>query len=79
MVAEKRDPIIDQICFRRIFQTVRNLQKRTTGMSSEGPKMGGGRYGRPEMAGKWRNPTTHPGGCHRVRRLDPGASGGGWP
>ena len=45
MVVEKLDPTIGQICFRRIFQTVRNLRKRTTGMSSEGPKMGGGRYG----------------------------------
>ena len=45
VVAEKLDPTVGQICFRRIFQTVRNLKKRTTGMSSEGPKMGGGRYG----------------------------------
>ena len=45
MVAEKLDPIVGQICFRRIFQTVRNLRKGTTGMSSKGPKMGGGRYG----------------------------------
>ena len=41
VVAGKLDPIVDQICFRRIFQTVRNLQKRTTGMSSEGPQMVG--------------------------------------
>ena len=41
MVAEKLDPTVDQICFRRIFQTVRNLKKGTTGMSSEGPKIGG--------------------------------------
>ena len=45
MVAEKLDPTVGQICFRRIFQTVRNLLKGTAGMSSEGPKMGGGRYG----------------------------------
>ena len=45
LVAEKLDPTVDQICFRRIFQTVRNLVKGTTGMSSEGPKMAGGRYG----------------------------------
>ena len=44
MVAEKLDPTVGQICFRRIFQTVMNLKKRTTEMSSEGPKMGGGRY-----------------------------------
>ena len=45
LVAGKLDPTFGQICFRRIFQTVRNLQKRTTGMSSEGQKMGEGRYG----------------------------------
>ena len=45
MVAEKLDPTIGQICFHRIFQTMRNLRKGTTGMSSEGPKIGGGRYG----------------------------------
>ena len=50
MVAEKLDPTVVQLCFRRFFQTVRNLKKRTTGMSSKGPKMeggggGGGRYG----------------------------------
>ena len=45
VVAGKIDPTVNQTCFRRIFQTVRNLRKRTMGMSSEGPKMGGGRYG----------------------------------
>ena len=45
VVARKRDPIVDQTSFRRIFQTVRNLRKKTTGMSSEGPKIWGGRYG----------------------------------
>ena len=45
MVAGKLDPIVGQLCFRRNFQTVRNLQKGTIGMSSEGPKMVGGRYG----------------------------------
>ena len=45
VVAEKLDPTVGQICFRRIFQTVRNLKKRTMRMSSEGPKIGGGRYG----------------------------------
>ena len=44
VVARKLDPTVGQICFRRIFQTVRNLRKGTTGMSSEGPKMMGGRY-----------------------------------
>ena len=32
--------------------------------------------GRPEMAGKHKNPTTQGGGCRRVRRLDLGASSG---
>ena len=45
MVARKLDPTVGQTCFHRIFQTVRHLPKRTTGMSSEGPKMGGVRYG----------------------------------
>ena len=45
MVAGKLDPTVGQLCFCRIFQTVRNLQKGTTGMSSEGPKMVGRRYG----------------------------------
>ena len=45
MVAEKLDPIVGQIFFCRIFQTVVNLEKRTTEMSSEGPKMVGERYG----------------------------------
>ena len=45
VVAGKLDPTIDQTCFRRIFQTVRNLKKRTMRMSSEGPKIGGRRYG----------------------------------
>ena len=45
VVAEKLDPTVDQICFLRIFQTKLNLKKKTTGMSSEGPKMRGGRYG----------------------------------
>ena len=38
VVAEKCDPTFGQTFFRRIFQTVRNLRKRTTGMSSEGPR-----------------------------------------
>ena len=45
VVAEKLDPKVGQLCFCHIFQTVRNLQKGITGMSSEGPKMVGGRYG----------------------------------
>ena len=45
VVAEKLDPTVGQLCFRCIFQTVRNLRKGTTEMSSEGPKMVRGRYG----------------------------------
>ena len=41
VVAGKLDPTVDQHCFCPIFQTVRNLQKGTTEMSSEGPKNGG--------------------------------------
>ena len=52
VMAGKLDPTVDQIFFRRIFQTMRNLQKETTGMSSEGPKMGEGGMVRPGMAGK---------------------------
>ena len=77
MVAEKLDPTVGQICFRHIFQTVRNLRKMITGMSSEGPKMRGGGMGRPGMAEKWRIPATHRGGGGRVHRHDMGASGGG--
>ena len=53
MVAGKLDQIVGQFCFCRIFQTVRNLQKRTMGMSSEGPKIGEEGMGWPEMAEKW--------------------------
>ena len=45
VVAEKLDPTVGRICFCHIFQTVMNLEKRTTEMSSEGPKMVGERYG----------------------------------
>ena len=31
--------------------------------------------GRTGVAGKWQNPATQGGGCLRVRRPDPGASG----
>ena len=78
MVAGKLDPTVGQICFHRIFQTVRNLRKGTTGISSESPKMGGERgMGLPGMAGKHQNPATHHGGRRRVRRPDLGESGGG--
>ena len=77
VVAGKLDPTVDQICFRRIFQTVRTLRKGTTGMSSEGPKMGGGRYGlawNGRKIGKsddspWRPPPPRsPARSGRVRR-----------
>ena len=76
VVAGKLDPTIGQICFLRIFQTVRNLRKRTTGMSSEGPKMGGGRYGLAWNGWKiakfgyprWRLPPRSPARSGRVRR-----------
>ena len=52
VVAEKLDPTVGQLCFRRNFQTVRNLQKGATEMSSEGPKMVKGRYGLAENGRK---------------------------
>ena len=75
VVAEKIDPTVGQICFRRIFQTVRNLRKGTTGMSSESPKMVGGRYGSTwngRKIGKssdplWRPPPCSPARSGRVR------------
>ena len=53
MVVGKLDPTIGQLCFHRNFQTVRNLQKRTTEMSSRGSKILGGRYGLAENGLKW--------------------------
>ena len=76
VVAEKLDPTVDQTYFRRNFQTVRNLKKKITGMSSEGPKMGGGRYGLAWNGQKiaksgdppWRSPPRSPARSWRVRR-----------
>ena len=76
VVAGKLDPTVGQTCFRRIFQTVRNLKKRTTGMSSEGPKMMGERYGSDWSGRKmtksddprWRLPPCSPPRSERVRR-----------
>ena len=76
VVAEKLDPTIGQTCFCRIFQTVRNLRKRTTRMSSEGPKMRGWRYGSAwngRKIGKfydlpWRPLPRSPARSGRVRR-----------
>ena len=39
VVAEKLDPIVGQLCFRRNFQTARNRQKGTIEMSSGGQKI----------------------------------------
>ena len=82
MVAEKLDPTVDQLCFHRNFQTVRNLQKETTKMSLEGPKMVGGRYGLAGNGLKWpknqeksRDPRWP---SPPLRRPDPGASGCCW-
>ena len=79
VVAGKLDPTIGQNCFRRIFQTVRNLRKGTTRMSSEGPKMGGGRYGLAWNGRKieksddppWRPPPRSSARFGRVRRWFP--------
>ena len=76
VVAGKLYPTVIQICFRRIFQPVRNLRKGTMGMSSEGPKMGGGRYGSAWNGRKieksddppWRPPPRSPARSGCVRR-----------
>ena len=76
VVAGKLNPTIGQICFCRILQTVRNLRKGTTRMSSEGPKMGGGRYGSAWNGRKtsksgdppWRPMPRSPAGSGCVRR-----------
>ena len=47
-------------------------------MSSEGPKWWKRAMGRPEIAGKHKNPATQGDFSRRVRRPDPGASDGGW-
>ena len=76
VVAEKLNPTVGQTCFRHIFQTMRNLRKRTTRMSSEGPQMGGGRYGSAWNGRKmaksgdplWRSPPRSLARSGRVRR-----------
>ena len=85
VVGEKLDPTVRQICFRHIFQTVRNLRKGTTGMSSGGPKMGGERYGltlNGQKIGKsddppWRPPPHSPARSGLVRRWFAVKLGGG--
>ena len=75
VVAGKLDPTVGQIYFCRFFQTVMNLEKRTTGMSSEGPKMVGERYGSAWNGRKmtksgdprWRLPPCSPARSGRVR------------
>ena len=52
-MAIKLDPTVGQLCFCRIFQTVRNLQKATTEMSSGGPKMVEISYGMAGNGLKW--------------------------
>ena len=76
VVVGKLDPTVDQISFRRIFQMVRNLRKGTMRMSSEGPKIVGGRYGSAwngRKLGKsgdppWRPPPYSPARSGRVRQ-----------
>ena len=79
VVAEKLDPTVGQLCFHRIFQTVWNLRKGTTEMSSESPKWWVGGMGRPGISGKHQNPATQGGGGRRLRRPDPGAFSYSWP
>ena len=76
VVAETLDPTVDRIFFCHIFQTVMNLKKRTTEMSSEGPKMVGERYGsawngrKMEKSGdpRWQQSSRSPARSGRVRR-----------
>ena len=76
VVAEKLDPTVGRICFCRIFQTVMNLEKRTTEMSLEGPKMVAERYGSAWNGRKmtksddprWQLPPCSPARSERVRR-----------
>ena len=81
-VARNIDPTIDQLCFYGIFQTVRNMQKETTEMSSEGPKMVERRYGLAENGLKWPENQEKPGDpwwpSPPLCRPDPGAFGGDW-
>ena len=83
MVAGKLDPTVSQICFCRIFQTVMNLEKKTTEMSSEGPKIVEKSYGVAGNGLKWPKNKEITGDPRwpppLLRRPDPGASGGGWP
>ena len=81
MVAGKLDPTFGRFCFPCNFQTVRNLQKGTTEMSSGGPEMVERSYGVARSSRKWPENHEFSGGSRwpppPLRRLDPGASGGG--
>ena len=83
MVAGKLDPTIDQLCFRHNFQTVRNLQKWTTEMSSEGPKMVERGYGLAGNGLKWPKNQERSGDPRwpppQLRWPVPSAYGGDWP
>ena len=77
VVARKLDPTVGLICFCRIFQTVMNMEKRTTEMSFEGLKMVGERNGSARNGRKmtksddprWRLPPCSPARSGPVRRL----------
>ena len=81
MVAEKFDSTVGQLCFCRIFQKVRNVQKGTTEMSSKGPKMVEMSYGLAGNGLKWPENQGRSGDPRwpslPLRRPDPGAFGGG--
>ena len=83
MVAGKLDLTFGQFCFRYNFQTVRNLQKETTEMSSGGPKMVERSYGVAGNGLKWPKNQEITGDPRwpppPLRLPDPGASDGGWP
>ena len=82
MVAGKPNSTVGQLCFRRNFQTVRNMQKGSTEMSSEGPKMVERRYGLARNVLKWPKNQERSGDPRwpppPLRRPDPGAFGSGW-
>ena len=65
MVAGKPDLTFDQFRFRCNFQTVRNLQKGTTEMSSGGPKMVERSYGVAENGRKNQEQSGDHGGRRR--------------
>ena len=76
VLAEKLDPTVGQIRFPRIFQAVMNMKKKTMRMSSEGQKIGGGRYGSAWNGRKmaksgdplWRPPPLSSARSGRIRR-----------